>query len=80
MYQLGILCIHSYRLVPVSQNFSNDIAQANDFTVSGPFILQFYSQVKKKADKFEQCEREYPKGLINSKKIIPILNVLIKSC
>lgn len=81
MYQLGILYIHSYRLVPASLNFSNYITQANVFFVSEPFILQFNSQVKKKkGDKFQQCVREYPKGPINSKKIIQILNVLIKSC
>lgn len=78
--QLGIFHMHSYRLVPASLNFSNYITQANDFIVSEPFTLQSNSQVKKKGDKFQQCEREYPKGLINSKKIIQILNVLIKSC
>lgn len=81
VYQLGILYIHLYRLVPASLNFSNYITQANNFLVSEPFILRFNSQVKKKkGDKFQQCERDYPKGLINSKKIIQILNVLIKSC
>lgn len=47
--------------------------------------LSFYNSTvrlkkKKKSDRFQQCEREYPKGLINNKKIIQILNVLIKSC
>lgn len=48
MYQLGILYIHLYRLVPASLNFSNYITQANNFLVSEPFILRFNSQVKKK--------------------------------
>lgn len=53
MYQLGILYMHSYGLVPASLNFSYYIKQANNFLVSEPFILQFNSQVKKKkGDKF----------------------------